>query len=108
MTKYLKNPAAVLIKDKVKNSNGKYTEIFIMDKQGCNVAMSSRTSDFLQGDEAKFKKSFNNGNGAVFVDKVKFDKSTKTSSTQLSLPVVDLATKKVIGAITVGVDVDSL
>lgn len=108
MTKYLTNPAAVFIKEKVKSSNGKYTEIFVMDQQGCNVAMSSKTSDFYQGDEAKFQKSYNNGKGAVFADKVKFDESTKTSSSQISLPVVDPSTKKVIGAITVGIDIESL
>mgnify|MGYP001076058376 CR=1 FL=1 len=71
MTKYLTNPAAIFIKTQLKGSSGKFTEIFVMDSQGCNVAMSSKTSDFLQGDEAKFKKSYNNGKGAVFADKVK-------------------------------------
>ena len=39
---------------------------------------------------------------------VKFDESTKTSSAQISLPVVDPGTKKVIGAITIGIDIENL
>lgn len=108
MMKFLTNDAAGFIKDRVKKSEGKYTEIFIMDNQGCNVAMSSKTSDFWQGDEDKFQKSYNDGNGAVFVDRVEFDESTKTSQAQVSLPILDPSTKKVIGAVTIGVDVDAL
>ena len=81
-----------------------YSEIFVMDNQGANVAMTDKTSDFWQGDEAKFQKSFNNGAGAVFVDEVEFDDSTQTYLVQVSVPVVDGG--KVIGAITFGIDVD--
>jgi hypothetical protein len=59
-----------------------------------------------QGDEAKFIKSYNDGKGAVFVDKVKFDESTKVPQVQVSLPVLD--GNKVIGAITIGVSLDNL
>ncbi len=83
-----------------------YAEIFVMDNQGANVAMSDKTSDYWQGDEAKFKKSFNNGEGAVFIDDVKFDDSTQVYAVQVSVPVKD--GDKVIGAITVGIDVDKV
>ena len=49
--------------------------------------MTDKTSDYWQGDEAKFKKSFNGGAGAVFVDDVSFDKSSQTYSVQVSVPV---------------------
>ena len=54
----------------VQNGTPYYAEIFVMDNQGANVAMTDKTSDYWQGDEAKFKKSFNGGSGAVFVDEV--------------------------------------
>ncbi|HNL70125.1 MAG TPA: hypothetical protein PKK76_16465, partial [Leptospiraceae bacterium] len=96
MREMLTNDAAQFLKKKQKESDGKYSEIFVMDFQGCNVAMSAKTSDFWQGDEAKFIKSYNDGKGAVFVDKVKFDESTKVPQVQVSLPVLD--GNKVIGA----------
>lgn len=83
-----------------------YTEIFVMDNLGANVAMTDKTSDYWQGDEAKFQKSFAGGKGAVFVDDVKFDDSTQAYLAQVSVPVKD--GKTVIGAITFGLNVERL
>lgn len=83
-----------------------YAEIFVMDNQGANVAMTDKTSDYWQGDEAKFKKSFNDGAGAVFVDDVEFDDSAQAYLVQVSVPVKD--GDKVIGAITFGIDVEKV
>lgn len=90
----------------IQKSEPFFAEIFVMDNQGANVAMTDKTSDYWQGDEAKFKKSFNNGAGAVFVDEVEFDDSAQTYLVQVSVPVLD--GKKVIGAITFGIDVDKV
>jgi hypothetical protein len=83
-----------------------YAEIFAMDNKGANVAMTDKTSDYWQGDEAKFKKSFNNGKGAVFVDDVEFDDSSQAYLVQVSVPVKD--GDAVIGAITFGIDMDKV
>jgi hypothetical protein len=90
----------------IQSSKPYYAEIFVMDNQGANVAMTDKTSDYWQGDEAKFKNSFNNGQGAVFVDEVKFDDSSQTYLAQVSVPVKEGAS--VIGAITFGIDVDKV
>jgi hypothetical protein len=79
-------------------------EIFVMDNQGANVAMTDKTSDYWQGDEAKFTKSFDAGSGALFIDEVEFDDSVQSYCVQISFPVKDDG--EVIGAITVGVDID--
>jgi hypothetical protein len=89
---------------KIQASAPYYAEIFVMDNQGANVAMSDKTSDYWQGDEAKFIKSYNGGRGAVFVDDVKFDNSTQAYLVQISVPVKD--GDKIIGAITFGINVD--
>jgi len=83
-----------------------YAEIFVMDNQGANVAMTDKTSDYWQGDEDKFKESFKGGAGAVHIGDVKFDDSTQSYLVQVSVPVKD--GEKVIGAITIGVDLDKL
>jgi hypothetical protein len=90
----------------IQNSASYYAEIFVMDNQGANVAMTDKTSDYWQGDEVKFKKSFNKGQGAVFVDDVEFDDSSQAYLVQVSVPVKDGDT--VIGAITIGIDIDKL
>ena len=81
-------------------------EIFVMDNQGANVAMTDKTSDYWQGDEAKFKKSYAGGTGAVFVDDVEFDDSTQAYVAQVSVPVLEGG--KAIGAITFGVEVEKV
>jgi hypothetical protein len=90
----------------IQNSASYYAEIFVMDNQGANVAMTDKTSDYWQGDEAKFKKSFAGGAGAVFIDEVEFDDSSQSYLVQVSVPVKD--GNNVIGAITFGIDVDKI
>ena len=90
----------------VLDSQPYFAEIFVMDNQGANVAMTDKTSDYWQGDEAKFQKSYNSGTGSVFVDEVEFDDSAQAYLCQVSVPVKDGG--KVIGAITIGVDVDQI
>ena len=91
---------------KIMDKSNLYSEIFVMDNQGANVAMTDKTSDYWQGDEAKFKNSFNGGSGNVFVDDVEFDDSSQKYLSQVSVPVKDGDT--VIGAITFGIDVDQV
>ena len=83
-----------------------YSEIFVMDNQGANVAMTDKTSDYWQGDEAKFQKSFNDGKGALFIDDVEFDDSAQAYLVQVSVPVKE--GDQVIGAITIGINVDKI
>lgn len=51
-------------------------------------------------------KSFNNGNAAVHISDVKFDDSAAANLVQVSVAVKSEG--KVIGALTVGVNVDEL
>ncbi len=104
----LAKPLSGFLKNVKTNSKGLFTEIFVMDNKGLNVGQSDITSDYWQGDEAKWKKTYKVGPDAVHVGKIKKDESTQAFQSQLSLPVVDPATKTVIGAVTVGVNVDQL
>lgn len=90
----------------IQDSAPYYAEIFVMDNQGANVCQTDKTSDYWQGDEAKFQKSFNGGAGAVFVDEVEFDDSAQAYLVQISVPVKDGGA--VIGAITFGINIDQL
>ena len=79
-----------------------------MDRQGCIVAESKKTSDFWQGDEDKFVKSFADGKGAIFVDESTYDESTRAPLIQVSVPVFDPNTREAIGVMTVGLNIGVL
>jgi len=104
----LSNDLSKFLKGKKEGSNGLYTEIFVMDNKGLNVGQSDITSDYWQGDEAKWQKTYSVGADAVHVSEVKKDESTQAFQGQLSLPVVDPANNQVIGAITIGINVEHL
>lgn len=90
------------------DSAGVFTEIFATDAVGLNVAQSTVTSDYWQGDEDKFSKTFSVGADAVFLGEVEQDESTQTYQSQVSITVVDPATGSPIGSITAGVDLSML
>jgi len=81
-------------------------ESFLMDNKGANVAMTNKTSDYWQGDEAKFKESYAGGKGSVHIGKSSFDKSAQAYVIQVSVPVISGG--QAIGAITYGVNIDEL
>ena len=89
-------------------SAGLFTEIFVMDNKGLNVGQSDKTSDYWQGDEAKWQKTYQQGAGMVHVGGIEKDESTQTLQSQLSITIVDPASNKPIGAVTVGINVEQL
>lgn len=103
-----KNALSAHLKKLEDSTKGLVTEIFVMDNKGLNVGQSDITSDYWQGDEAKWQKTFSVGPDAVFVDKVEKDESTQKFQTQVSISIVDPASKQVIGAVTAGLDVEEL
>lgn len=105
MEKLLNNKAAQELV-KIENSQPYFIELFLMDNQGANVAMTSKTSDYWQGDEAKWQMSFKNGVGALHVGEVEFDESAQAYLVQVSVPVMENG--KAIGAITIGINLDEL
>jgi hypothetical protein len=82
--------------------------LFVMDDKGLNVGQSDITSDYWQGDEAKWQKTYKVGPDAVFLDKMEKDESTQTLQMQVSVSIKDPETGKVIGAATFGINVDEL
>ena len=84
------------------------TEVIVMDAKGLNVAASGATSDYWQGDEAKYQETYPKGPGAVHFGEVEFDESSQTYQAQISITVTDPDTGRPIGAMTVGVDAEVL
>lgn len=100
LSKYLQN-----IKEQ---SAGLYSEIFVMDNKGLNVGQSDVTSDYWQGDEGKWQKTYGVGPNGRLIDEVEFDDSSQTYQSQVSITIVDPATNAAIGAVTVGVNIVAL
>lgn len=84
-----------------------YAEIFVMDSVGLNVGQSSITSDFWQGDEAKFQNTFPNGPDAVFVDEAEYNENSDVWLAQLNMTMSD-ADRQPIGAVTIEVNLNEL
>ena len=90
------SPCANKLRDHLK-SDPLVVEAILMDDKGANVCVSRETSDYWQGDEDKWQKTFVEGK-SPFVDEPAFDASTATYAIQLSVPVLD-GTRR-IGALT--------
>jgi hypothetical protein len=82
-------------------SSKAYTEAFLTDNQGANVAASPLTSDYWQGDEDKWVKSFSPEGGAIYVGPMEWDDSSGYNAVQISVPVKQ--ENNVIGVMVVGV-----
>ena len=87
-------------------SLGLYSEIFVMDNKGLNAGQSAITSDFWQGDEAKFQKTFPKGAKAVFVDDPEMNDDTATERVQVNMSISDGI--EAVGAVTVEVNLTEL
>ena len=108
ITPVITGAAADFLRAQIAASGGIVAEVFIMDEHGLNVAASGTTSDYWQGDEAKFTETYSRGAGAIHVSDVEFDESANGYLGQVSAPIVDPATNTVIGAITVGLNAEML
>lgn len=101
LAKRLQNNAlGKFLRSKVEGNN-LYVEAFACDDRGVIVGLFPRTTDYWQGDEAKFVKSYENGKGRIYLNSVSFDESTETFSLKISVPIRDW--NKVVGVLIVGV-----
>jgi hypothetical protein len=108
ITPVLQNPLAAYLRDTVSQSQGRILEVFVMDGRGLNVAASAPTSDYWQGDEAKFTETYGRGAGATHISDIEFDESTQSYQGQISMTIVDPSSGAPIGAVTFGVDPEAL
>jgi hypothetical protein len=72
-------------------------EAFVMNDRGTLVCSIAETSDYWQGDEAKWQRTFVEGREA-FIEEPAFDASSGKYAIQVSVPVAEAG--KRIGAVT--------
>lgn len=101
ITAALGAPASTFLLRAQAGSKGLLSEIFVMDRYGLNVAQSSVTSDFWQGDEAKYQRTFPEGAGAIFVDEPEFNDEVGVWVTQVNLTIAENGTPIGVGTVEV-------
>jgi methyl-accepting chemotaxis protein len=87
------------------NSNPEEVEIFFTDIRGLNIAMTDRTSDFLQADEDWWKSAFADGKGATYLGAVEYDDSAQSYAMDIGVPILDPETKLAIGIVRGTLDI---
>ncbi|RYG61333.1 MAG: hypothetical protein EON60_03980 [Alphaproteobacteria bacterium] len=102
INKVLGNPVSTELKKIQQSSGGKYIEIFVTDNKGLNVGQTGLTSDYWQGDEAKFTKVF--PTPGTHSEAPEFDESAQAFVGEVDGTILDAG--KAIGTYTVKVNAE--
>ena len=89
------------------NINDFIVEAYVMDNQGAMVAGNVTTREYWQGEGVKWKTSYNNGTGGIYIEEEKFDNTAGMNLQHISLPVID-ENGSVIGALAFGIAIQKL
>ena len=89
-------PCSVKVRDLVKE-DPLVVEAFVMNDRGTLVCSVAETSDYWQGDEAKWQRTFVDGKDP-FVEEPAFDASSGKYAIQVSVPMAEAGRR--VGAVT--------
>ncbi|WP_208248110.1 PDC sensor domain-containing protein [Rhizobium sp. T1470] len=103
----LAKPVSRYLKSKQDDSQGAIIEFFVTDRHGLNVGQGTMTTDYWQGDEDKFLKTFARQSDEIFIDRAERDEQTQVLETQASFVIKD-ENGKPIGVATVTIAIDAL
>ncbi len=101
----LANPTSKFLKDFMKQFP-EQVEVFLTDQKGLNVAMTDRTSDYLQADEGWWATTYQTR--APYLSGVAYDESTKSYAMDIGVPIFGADGKTVIGVLRGTLDISSL
>jgi hypothetical protein len=104
VTAFQSNAAGQLLKAKLAESQGAFSEAFLSAAEGEKVAFAEKTSSYIHKGQAKFDVPI--GSGKSWQGKPEFDESSQTYAVQISVPVV--ADGKSVGVLVVGVNLSYL
>ena len=85
-----------------------FVEMFMTDVKGLNVAMTNKTSDYLQSDEDWWVKCYADGQGRAYYSDIEYDEIAMSESISVFVPVKDPQDNKVIGVIKAVIDITSI
>lgn len=101
-------PASLLLKDYAAEAQDRIVFIMLMDDRGLNVADSRLTTDYFQGDEEKWSKTFLLGPGAVHWGGLEKDYVTGRLQHVVARTVTNPKTGDAIGAVAIAYDQTAL
>lgn len=104
----MQREVSLFLKKKQRAADWMVVEIILMDAKGLNVGLSTPTSDYWQGDEAKHEKTFQAASRDLFIDEVEFEPEVGLLLSQVSQTVFDPDSGEPIGAVTVSVNMNKL
>ncbi|WP_404863874.1 hypothetical protein [Georhizobium sp. MAB10] len=104
----IQNSVSQFLRQKQSAADWMIVEIIVMDGRGLNVGVSTPTSDYWQGDEAKFQKTFLQPEAGLFIDDIEYEPDTHLVLSQANSAIIDPDTGEPIGALTVSLNLNKL
>lgn len=105
VTALLTNAAAMKILEFQEQHPG-FSELFITDRSGLNVAQSNPTSDYSQADEAWWQTTYSQGNGRANHGEIEYDQSADSDAISFGVPIMQ--NQRVIGVLKGVLDILSI
>ncbi|HDZ55796.1 MAG TPA: transporter substrate-binding domain-containing protein [Pseudomonas xinjiangensis] len=105
INKVLSHPLSARLMERQAALEGLVSEIIVTDRHGLNLAASEITTDFWQGDEAKFSDAFFARDSAVYLGDLVYDQSTQSYQAHVSSQIRDQQ-GNLIGIMIVGLDIE--
>ncbi|MCE1255212.1 MAG: PAS domain S-box protein [Anaerolineae bacterium] len=103
----LKNPVSLNL-SKFTKIYPEEVEIIITGRNGVNVAISGRTSDYYQADETWWQNTYDSGKGNIFVGSPIFDDSIQKWVLIIGIPIHSDSSQAVTGVLRGTIDITSL
>ena len=103
----LGNQLSAFLRD-FKVSNGdQVAEAFVFDVYGQTIGMNRLTSDYDQSDEPQYQMAQSINRDHALIDDIRFDASTRTFLSQITVPILDPENGQTLAVLTVGLDVSA-
>lgn len=88
-------------------SGEQVAEAFVFDIYGQTIGMNRLTSDYDQSDEPQYQMAQSINREHALIDDIRFDASTRTFLSQITVPVLDPENGQTLAVLTVGLDVSA-
>lgn len=83
-------------------------DMMLIDSQGLLAAVTRLTSDYIQGDEAKYLETFPHGTGTIHIEAPHYDESVQDYVITASITLGDPVDSHPLGVLTVTINLEML
>ncbi|MBB2497034.1 transporter substrate-binding domain-containing protein [Pseudomonas sp. UL070] len=100
-------PASALLEGIQRQYAPLFNELFLTDQRGLIAGMSENTSDYWQGDEAKFSSVRTLKPNQLLIEPISYDGSTQSFQVQVSAPLHEPQSGDFLGVLTFGINIEA-